>query len=324
MGVSGRPPRRGAVTGRGTVIGRSAVFGDAQLPALFRVADTAAVRRQRLTVDWVRRQLVLLVAAAACSATPWRWRAGHVDLLALTSAVAYVGALWFTWQTARHHHRENWQLHRSAAELLRSHCWRYAVRGSPYNGELADPEGDFEVRVNDSLHELRTAGWHDPRPAGAAHERALITPAMRELRGKPLAVRREVYVRDRVMEQRDWYRRRTGESRRAAAVWQSVAFAGTAAALAAAAARAFEWGTSMDLVGLASSAAAAGVAWSELRQYQPLVAAHSVVAQELDTMAVTMPKITEESRWAAAVRAAEDAISPDHTAWLARHHDAAH
>lgn len=299
---------------------RSAVFGDADLPGLFRFADGAAVRRQRLTVDWVRRQLVLLVVAAAFSAVPWRLRSGHLDLLALISATAYVGALWFTWQTARHHHRENWQLHRSAAELLRSQCWRYAVCGAPFGREVPDAEGDFEVRVNDSLHELRSVGWRDPRPAGSsAMERALITRTMRELRAKPLAVRRDVYVRDRVMEQRDWYRRRTSQSRRAAAVWQSVAVLGTAAALAAAAARAFEWGASMDLVGLASSAAAASVAWSELRQYQPLVAAHSVVAQELDTMVVTMDKITAEDTWAGAVSAAEDAISPDHTAWLARH-----
>jgi hypothetical protein len=299
---------------------RSAVFGDADLPGLFRFTDTAAVRRQRLTVDWVRRQLVLLVVAAAFSAVPWRLRSGHVDVLALVSATAYGGALWFTWQTARHHHRENWQLHRSAAELLRSQCWRYAVCGDPFGHDVRDPDGDFEVRVNESLHEMRSVGWRDPRPAGtSAMERALITPTMRDLRGKPLAVRRDVYVRDRVMEQRDWYRRRTSQSRRAAAVWQAMAVLGTAAALAAAAARAGEWGTSMDLVGLASSAAAATVAWSELRQYQPLVAAHSVVAQELETMVVTMDKITTEAAWSAAVRAAEDAISPDHTAWLARH-----
>ncbi|MEE4542583.1 DUF4231 domain-containing protein [Streptomyces sp. V4-01] len=299
---------------------RSAVFGDADLPGLFRFADGAAVRRQRLTVDWVRRQLVLLVVAAAFAAVPWRLRSGHLELLALVSAVAYVGALWFTWQTARHHHRENWQLHRSAAELLRSQCWRYAVCGAPFAREAPDAEGDFEVRVNDSLHELRSVGWRDPRPAGSsAMERALITATMRDLRGKPLAVRRDVYVRDRVMEQRDWYRRRTSQSRRAGAVWRSVAVLGTAAALAAAAARSFGWGASVDLVGLASSAAAASVAWSELRQYQPLVAAHSVVAQELDTMVVTMEKITTEAAWSTAVRAAEDAISPDHTAWLARH-----
>ncbi|WP_433888726.1 DUF4231 domain-containing protein [Streptomyces sp. CA-111067] len=299
---------------------RSAAFGDADLPRLFHWADGAAVTRQRLTVEWVRRQLVLLVAAAAFSALPWRTHIGHVDLLALVSAAAYVGALWFGWQMSRHHHKVNWQLHRSAAELLRSQCWRYAVHGAPFGPDAADPDALFEVRVNEGLHQMRAIGWRDPRPPGtSALERELITPTMRALRGTPFSVRRDVYVRDRVMEQRDWYHRRAQQSRRAAAMWQALAALGTVGALLAAGAKAFRWGDSMDLVGLASAAAAASVAWSELRQYQPLVAAHSLVAQELSAMAVTLEKVVAEPQWADEVAAAEDAISPEHTAWLARH-----
>ncbi len=298
----------------------STVFGNRDLPRLFHYADTAAMKRQRSTVEWVRRQLVLLLVAAACSALPWRIPVGHVDLLALTSAAAYVGTLWFGWQAARHNHKGNWQLHRSAAELMRSMCWRYAVCGAPFDRGVPDPDGLFEVRLNESLHQLRSIGWRDPRPPGSsALERALITPAMRTMRGKPFPVRQEVYVRDRMLEQRDWYRRRSAESRRALALWQSLAAAGTVAALVAAAAKAYEWGSSMDLAGLASAAAASSVAWSELRQYQPLITAHALVAQELSTMALTMDRDVAEPLWAAEVESAEEAISPEHTAWLARH-----
>ncbi|MEW2521734.1 DUF4231 domain-containing protein [Actinacidiphila alni] len=304
----------------GSGLRRSAVFGDGDLPGLFHFADRAAVSRQRFTVEWVRRQLVLLVAAAACSALPWRPRTGPVDPLALVSAAAYVGALWFGWQMSRHHHKVNWQLHRSAAELLRSQCWRYAVCGAPFERGVLDPDALFEVRLNESLHKLRDVGWRDPRqPEAPAAERELITPAMRALRAKPFAARRDIYVRDRVMQQRDWYHRRSAQSRRSAAVWQALAAIGTVVALAAAAARAFDWGMSMDLVGLASSAAAASVAWSELRQYQPLVAAHTLVAQELAAMTVAMERVVTEDRWGEEVAAAEDTISPEHTAWLARH-----
>jgi hypothetical protein len=211
-------------------------------------------------------------------------------------------------------------LHRSAAELLRSHCWRYAVCGAPCGISEADPHGLFEVRVNEGLNQLRGIGWRDPRSGEPLPQvGGLITTPMRELRGKPFTVRQEVYVRDRVREQRGWYLGRSAESRRAAWWWQALASVSTAAAIAATAAKAFEWGGSVDLVGLASSAAAASVAWSELRQYQPLVAAHALVAQELSTMEITMDKVTTEQLWAAEVGAAEAAISPEHTAWLARH-----
>ncbi len=298
----------------------STVFRNDDLPRLFGYADTAAVRRRESAGYWVKRQLALLIAAAAGSAVPWRLPVGHVDLIALASACAYAGTLWFGWRAGRHNDRGKWQLHRSAAELLRSQCWRYAVCGAPFDRSVPDPDALFAARLTDGLHQLRALGWRDPGrsgPAGRQHE--LITPAMRALRGKPFAVRQEVYVRDRVREQRDWYHRRAAQARRALARWQALTAVGTVAALAFAAAKAYEWGSSMDLAGLASSVAAAGVAWSELRQYHPLIAAHATVAQELSTMAVTLDATAAESRWAAGVASAEEAISPEHTAWLARH-----
>ncbi|WP_255948015.1 DUF4231 domain-containing protein [Streptomyces odontomachi] len=298
----------------------STEFRYADLPGLFQLTDRAAVSRQKDTLKWIRRQLAMLLLAATCSALPWRLPVGSVDLLALASAAGYVGALWYSWQATRYHHRAKWQLHRTAAELLRSQCWRYAVRGAPFGPEVVDPEGVFVFRLSKSLEQLRAAGWQAPVAETAPDPaRDLITPAMRALRGKPLAVRREVYVRDRLMEQRNWYRRRSGESRRSLAWWQTLSTLSTAIALAAAAARIFGWGSELDLAGLASSIAASAVAWSEVRQYSPLITAHARVAQELSAMEVTLRRQTAESRWAADVENAEEAISPERTAWLTRH-----
>lgn len=298
----------------------STEFRYADLPGLFQLTDRAAVSRQKDTLKWIRRQLAMLLLAATCSALPWRLPVGSVDLLALASAAGYVGALWYSWQATRYHHRAKWQLHRTAAELLRSQCWRYAVRGAPFGPEVVDPEGVFVFRLSKSLEQLRAAGWQAPVAETAPDPaRDLITPAMRALRGKPLAVRREVYVRDRLMEQRNWYHRRSGESRRSLAWWQTLSTLSTAIALAAAAARIFGWGSELDLAGLASSIAASAVAWSEVRQYSPLITAHARVAQELSAMEVTLRRQTAESRWAADVENAEEAISPERTAWLTRH-----
>ncbi|MDI5967850.1 DUF4231 domain-containing protein [Streptomyces sp. SL13] len=298
----------------------STEFRNADLPRLFHDTDRAAVSRQKDALRWVRRQLAMLLIAAGCSALPWRLPVGRVDLLALASAAGYVGALWYAWQAARYRHRAKWQLHRSAAELLRSQCWRYAVGGAPFGPGVADPDSAFAFRITESLTQLRAAGWQAPvEAADPVPAPEMITPAMRALRDKPFTVRRGVYVRDRLMEQRDWYRRRSGESRRSLALWQALSTLSTAVALAAAAAKIFEWGSSMDLAGLASSIAASGVAWSEVRQYRPLIAAHARVAQELSAMEVTLRKETAEARWAAGVESAEEAISPERTAWLTRH-----
>lgn len=295
-------------------------MNDRDLPDLFHRTDSAAIGSQRSTLDWLRNQVLLLVIAAVFTGLPWRVPIGPVDLPSLVSAAAYIGALWYTGLTARHRPRDDWQLQRSAAELLRSHCWRYAVCGAPYGDGTTDPDSTLEALVHDGLQRLRTIGWREPAvtsPGPAAY--TLITPGMRALRGKAFAVRRDTYIRDRVQEQHDWYTRRSAESRRGALLWQSLTVAGTVIALGAAVAKAFEWGESMDLAGMASAAAAAGVAWSEVRQFQPLVSAHALVAQELSASVFALRRIESEDVWAANVEATEDRVSPDYTAWLARH-----
>jgi hypothetical protein len=304
----------------GTTVRPGAAFGDRDLPALFHRTDQAAIGSQRATLVWVRRQMLLLVLAAACSGLPWQARVGPVDLLALLSAAAYVGALWSTGLIARNRPRDDWQLQRSAAELVRSHCWRFAVGGAPYGMGVRDPESALEAAVHDGLHRLHTIGWREPPADGPdPGPHRLVTPGMRALRGKAFVVRRDIYLRDRVEEQRDWYRRRSAESRRGGLLWSSVTVAGTLVALTAAVAKALEVGTSMDLAGIASAAAASAVAWSEVRQHQPLVAAHALIAQELSALGVSLRHIETEPLWAVNVEVAEDTVSPDYTAWLARH-----
>ncbi|CAM5640978.1 hypothetical protein STENM223S_04935 [Streptomyces tendae] len=71
-----------------------------------------------------------------------------------------------------------------------------------------------------------------------------------------------------------------------------------------------------DLTGLFSTAAAAGVAWQELRRHRPLTYAHSLVEQDLDTLRVAMTTTVAESGWADAVAEAERLVSPQHSDWL--------
>jgi hypothetical protein len=67
-----------------------------------------------------------------------------------------------------------------------------------------------------------------------------------------------------------------------------------------------------------SAAAAAGVAWQEVRRHRPLTYAHSLVEQDLETLRVEMSTTVTEDRWALAVAEAERLMSPQHSDWLGR------
>ncbi|MGW2181404.1 DUF4231 domain-containing protein [Streptomyces sp. NPDC001732] len=298
---------------------QSMVFRNADLPALFHHTDEIAIASQREAVNTTRIQLILLVVGAAPAAVPWRATLGDTFQLADAAGVlAYLGVLITTYLAARRKAKSQWQLNRSAAEFIKSMCWRYSVHGAPFDTGTQHPEAVFANRLEEGLQELRKVGWADPRDL-TADSGGLITESMRELRGKAFTVRKETYVRDRLIEQRSWYRRRQEVSRRATLVWSTTIAVLTALALVFALLRMFSVTQSFALTGVLSSAAAACLAWNEMRRHHPLISAHSLVEQDLEAMQVAMETTLTERQWSRAVFETERIVSPQHTDWLARH-----
>ncbi|SDN66164.1 Protein of unknown function [Streptomyces wuyuanensis] len=300
---------------------QSMVFRNADLPALFHSADETAIDRQREAVKGTRLQLLLLVLGSAFAALPWRGTVGDsFQLMGLLSASAYAWVLVVTFRRTRRRAKSHWQLNRSAAEFIRSMCWRYAVHGAPFDSNSRDPDGLFTTRLEEGLRELRKVGWVDPREGGgSAASGELITTPMRLLREKVFSVRKETYVRDRLIEQRNWYHRRAEISRRATALWTVTIGLLTALALLFGVLRTFSVTDSAEPVPLLSAAAAACLAWSEIRRHQPLIAAHSLVEEDLAAIHIAMETSVTEEQWPSAVYETERIVSPQHTDWLVQH-----
>ncbi|MFF3248433.1 DUF4231 domain-containing protein [Streptomyces sp. NPDC002870] len=297
------------------------VFRNTDLPVLFHHTDAIAISRQREAVGATRYQLLLLVAGAALGALPSSLELGDTfQLPSALSALAYAGVLILSYRSSRRKAKSQWQLNRSAAEFIKSMCWRYAVHGAPFDSNSTDADELFTVRLEEGLRELTKVGWQDPRPSVpevAAGE--LITTPMRRLRAKAFSVRKETYVRDRLIEQRNWYHRRTEISRRATVLWSASIGLLTLLALFFALLRTFSLAESAEMTGLLSSAAAACLAWSEIRRHQPLIAAHALVEEDLAAMHTAMETSVSDVEWPSAVYETERIVSPQHTDWLVRH-----
>ncbi|MCX5197617.1 DUF4231 domain-containing protein [Streptomyces sp. NBC_00249] len=294
-------------------------FRNEDLPALFHHTDQAAVSRQRESTQATRAQLMLLVAAAGAAALPSGPAVGPLHVFGALAALAYAGVLGVGVRATRRRARPQWQLNRSAAEFIKSLAWRYAVHGAPFGSEADGAEEVYRTRLEKGLAELRKMGWKDPRAAGLVPEGGEITGAMHRLRGLDYQVRRETYVRDRLIEQRSWYQRRAEGSRRATALWSWAIVLLTCLALLFALFGAFGSGPGPRLTALLSAAAAAGIAWNEVRRHHPLIEAHTLIEQDLSAMMVVMQTTISESQWPSAVYETERYVSPQHTDWLARH-----
>lgn len=295
--------------------GPSVTLSDDDLPPLFMVSDQRALSRQSESLAAVRRQLLVLLSATTMAMLAERFDS-HIP--AALAAILYAVTIAIGLHTARRRARAQWRAHRDVAELLKSLAWQYMVHGGPFHSRVADPDGLFAERLEERLRELRRVGWEDSRNGPHARGAGQITAAMRAVRAKPFAARRDIYLRDRLLEQFVWYKNRAAQSHRSSVRWSSVTAALTLLALLSAVLRAMGVIGGWDVTGLLSAGAAAGVAWQEVRRHRPLTYAHSHVEQDLETLRVTMTRTVTEAGWAEAVAEAERVVSPQHTDWLVR------
>ncbi|MET8624782.1 DUF4231 domain-containing protein [Kitasatospora sp. NPDC004669] len=285
------------------------------LPEFFWAADAASLRGQRRAVLLSAWELLLLLIAAATGSAdgePWAWPA----------AGAYLGAMALAVVISRQNPQGLWYEGRAAAESVKTLAWKFAVRADAYQPpprSLPDAEGLYRFQLARVLGAFRDSPVAVP---ASGVELAGITEAMRDLRDQPLAVRREVYLNERIRVQHDWYR---GKSRYCARAGYWTGVLGVllpALGLVLAVLRALGAFT-YDALGTVSAVAASVTAWAQLRQYRPLAAAYGLAADELELIRSQLARLDLESVdaeeiWARLARDAEDAVSREHTTWQAR------
>jgi len=268
-----------------------------------RVARDGRVRTRRLVaVELI--SLVLAGVAGLWALPVWAAAGGGFFMIFLA---AFVLRAYFRVEDA-------WYLGRAGAESVRTLAWRFAVGGVPFPPGQADDAASrmFLDRVAAVLHQL---GGIVLAPTGSDDRE--LTAGMRTVRAAPFAARRVVYVRDRIGHQIGWYTSKARDHDRAARLWFVVSVAASLAGVGVAVARTFG-GFSQDWLGVCSAVATAAVAWNQLNQHRTLVAAYRLTARELAIVRDRAEHV-DEADWAAFVADAEDAVSREHTMWLARH-----
>jgi uncharacterized membrane protein YfcA len=268
-----------------------------------RVARDGRVRTRRL----VAVELISLVLAGVVGL----WA---IPVLAAAGGVFFVVFLAASVLRAFFRVEDAWYLGRAGAESVRTLAWRFAVGGVPFQPGQADDAASrmFLDRVAAVLGQLEGLVLAPTRPDDRE-----LTAGMRTVRASSFAARRTVYLRDRISHQIAWYTAKAGAHDRAARRWFVVSVAASLAGIGVAAIRTS--GTlSDDWLGVCSAVATAAIAWNQLNQHRTLVSAYRLTAREL-AIVRDRGQHVDEADWATFVADAEDAVSREHTMWLARH-----
>lgn len=281
---------------------------DEHLPGVWNDADTASARGQRwaltLTASKVGGGVIAAVGGVFSGLNGGLGIASWVVLGGFIVALVSELASW-VFQPEK-----DWYDGRAVAESAKTLAWRYAVCADPFpvvmSREVA--ENLFRTRMVEVVDQVS-----DRIIFESSH--AVITPRMDQLRQLSFADRQRAYVEGRTLDQHRWYARKARTNRRFANGWRLVLIVAEIAAVTLAVGQVLgAW--SIDLAGLLAAIIGAGAAWVAVKQFSPLSSSYSLATKELALQEGRLRTVPEE-RWSYVVADAEEAISREHTTWVA-------
>lgn len=285
---------------------------DQDLPATFVVADEVSTRGQFRTKCLVRTELTSLLVASIAGVSTLRLGEDEVDVLAIVSILSFVVAISAMGIRAVTQPERQWYLGRAVAESVRTLSWKYVMRAGPFADLPPEVEPPLVLlerieRIGDVIDD----SWiRPPNPHSAE-----VSSGMTNLMSAPLSERRAAYCSSRISSQVHWYSTRSSRHGGLSRTWTAVAVVASALGVVAGFGKLILFDA--DLLGFFAAVATSSLAWNQLNQNRNLSIAYAVTARELMIIRDRLESVPDAD-WSKFVEEAEEAISREHTLWLAR------
>lgn len=296
--------------------GNSLYLGETDLPASFQAADHGSVQAKRIFLLFSRIDLALIIFGAFTTSWAIESDQGR-GFLAILGAFSLGAGLLTSLYIKISDAEKTWFSYRAVAESLKTISWRYMTRSTPYEGSITLAEVDkfFTEHLGGILQMPRS------KQATLAGEEAIqdqITSKMREVRSLDLKGRKLIYVDQRIREQRAWYTKRSKQNSDDSSkmLFWLILCQGIAVSAAIILVR---WPNfNFNFASIFSAASAAIIAWLQLKRFQELAFSYAQAAHELGLIIAREQHVISEEDFSQFVSDAENAISREHTMWLAR------
>lgn len=291
-------------------------FSESDYPALFLAGDRASVSARQQYLNLTRGMLILLVAAAGLAAISSALDAAR-SAFAITSAILLAASILLTTYLRASNIEKLWYGGRAIAESVKSMTWRYMMGADPYFVDLPPLEADkrFVAGLASIARERKQLAFGF---GGEFSEQPQISKAMRSTRSAALEERKCIYIVERVCSQRSWYGKEARSNRIAERTYFILILVGQFLAFVAAIVLVGHPESKVKLTGLFVSLASAFIAWLQLKQHRELAQSYSVTELDLGLVHEQAQYVTNDRELSDFVGDAENAISREHTLWIAR------
>ncbi len=280
-----------------------------KFPALHAVADRASDHQQSLYFGLVAAEYaaLLMVSVLSVNMIPdRRYIIVYGVLLAVALATLVIRSVLKP--------EQRWYQARALAESVKTTAWKFAMVAKPFEHDAEDRR-----RLRQMLQELLDANrslgsQFDGSRAGGDQ----ITAEMETLRMLPRSERLDIYMRDRVEDQLDWYIRKSKSNstagRRFAVALGCLYVIAFVVLLIRLDQPGWIYAHPDPLILLGASV----LGWMQIKRFNELGASYGLTAAEIGILKSRTPEIADDIALSIFIDDAEEAFSREHTQWLAR------
>lgn len=285
-------------------------------PSLFQAADKASVSAQKNYLIIIGLDLSFMIIGSLLAIYNFKCDFSKLIVYSLSGLFLLISLI-LTFVLKSKAYEDIWYQGRALAESVKTLTWRFAMCSELFEDSLSKAE--VSNIFIDRLKELSN-GFKDLNKYLDANILSLpvITQKMESLRGLTTIDRKDFYLKERINEQKKWYSNKAEFNKTKYNIWFWIIISSQFLSLLSIIILIKNPTLDWNLVGLFTTISAAAISWLQLKQHQELKQAYTTAAQELNFIEASSFTIMTETELSRFILDSENAISREHTLWLAQ------
>lgn len=285
-------------------------------PGLYQASDAASMQAQKNYKNIIAYDLVSMIVASALAIYNYQDTEPKLWMY-IISGVLLLVSFTLTLVIRIKKFEDIWYQGRALAESCKTLTWRFIICAESFevNIEKENVKEKFISRLREFSNEFKEL---NESLNAKTIVLPIITDKMWEVRNLNTLERKDFYIKNRINDQKDWYATKAEFNKKKYSNWFLVIIISQLIAILSIAYLIKFPESNWNLVGFFTTISASALSWLQLKQHQELKQAYTTAAQELNFIQASFGKVNSDVELAEFVLDSENAISREHTLWLAQ------
>jgi len=285
-------------------------------PGLYQASDKASLSAQKNYKNIIAYDLITMIIASGLAIYNFKQVEPKLFVYVVSGIFLLISfALTLIIRTKKF--EDVWYQGRALAESCKTLSWRFITCSESFENNLTKQEVKdyFISRVKELSNEFKELNESLNAKIVVL---PIVTEKMWEIRNLNTLERKQYYIENRINDQKDWYATKAEFNKTKYNNWFLVIIVSQLIAIISVAFLIKYPDSNWNLVGLFTTISASAISWLQLKQHQELKQAYTTAAQELNFIQASFGNINTDLELAEFVLDSENAISREHTLWLAQ------